>query len=394
MASKKNNLTASSLFPMLMLVFILCGFHTYGQDSTDTKQHLELLHQADSLMASYKFEKALQILATSDVEDLAILLRIGQCQYRLGASEAAIIPYERVLLLDSANSTALNQLGQLYARKGDYEKAMESYRVLVHQDAENSYYSKQVGLMASRAGDKMYGIKWLSKALVLNPSDTEASLALGTILLDFQNYVLVDSIVREALVLEPSFKPLLVLKAKSAFEQKKYSEVIPVVNDLVEQSDTTALYARLLGVSYFHLGEYRNVITYMTYLLGNNYDYDWIYYYMGIASRELGDHPVAIDWFKLAAQKSMSDNTRIYYSQLGQSYEDVGDYQRAIGAYRAAYNYSKEGILLYHLARNYDVYYKDKATALTYYQKYLESDDTTRLAKEYAKKRVQDMGIF
>jgi tetratricopeptide (TPR) repeat protein len=150
----------------------------------------------------------------------------------------------------------------------------------------------------------------------------------------------------------------------------------------------------MLGVSYHHVKDYSNVVTCMNYLLRNRYDFDWIYFYMGVAFRELGDVPASVRWLKLAAQKSISDNTKIYYSQLGQSFEDMGNYEEAIRAYRTAYNYSKDGVLLYHLARNYDVYYEDKATAALYYQKYLESDDTIRLAREYARKRMQDMGHF
>jgi hypothetical protein len=40
------------------------------------------------------------------------------------------------------------------------------------------------------------------------------------------------------------------------------------------------------------------------------------------------------------------------------------------------------------------MYYKDKTTALAYYEKYLESDDTIRKAREYARSRMQDMGKF
>ncbi|HKZ36146.1 MAG TPA: tetratricopeptide repeat protein, partial [Chryseolinea sp.] len=198
----------------------------------------------------------------------------------------------------------------------------------------------------------------------------------------------------QALAVDPQFKPLLLLSARSAFDQQQYERVINTIHTLLEKSDTTALHARLLGVSYFHLHEYNKLITCMQFLLKNRYQSEWIYYYMGVAYRELGDVSASIDWFKQAVEKSISENTTTYYSELGKSYEEVGNHQEAIRAYRAAYNYSKEGILLYHLARNYDIYYKDKTTALAYYQKYLESDDTIRLAKEYARKRMQDMGVF
>jgi tetratricopeptide (TPR) repeat protein len=323
-----------------------------------------------------------------------ILLRIGQCNFTLGASAAAMHPYERVLQIDSLHATALNQLGQLYARAGDFDKAFAIFLRLARLDPRNSYYCKQAGSMATRAGNIAAAKFWFQKARELNPVDVEASVALGNILMTMELYGAVDSLVHQSLSVDPGFKPLLLLRARSAFEQQHYETVIITINSLLERTDTTALYARLLGVSYFYLHDYEKLIPCMAFLLKNMYDYEWIYYYMGVASRELGNVQVSITWFKMAIDKSISENTTIYYSQLGQSYEETGDHQQAIRAYRAAYNYSNDGILLYHLARNYDVYYKDRTTAAMYYQKYLESEDTTRLAKEYSRKRMQDMGHF
>jgi len=379
----------------LILCFSSLAFVATSQ-STDSIFHLQtkLIIEADSLIRNYKFEKALNLLAKGDTLNIDILLRIGQCNFRLGASEAAIRPYERILKMDSTNLSALNQLGQLYARDGDFGKAFTSFAQLIKLDPTNSYYYRQAGSMASRLEDKTSAKKLFNKALNLNPADTESSLALGNILMELEEYESVDSIAQQALAVEPRFKPMLILSAKSAFEQQHYESVIITINHLLEKSDTTALYARLLGISYFNLKEHEKLMTCMSYLLKNRYDYEWIYYYMGVSSRELGDVYASLQWFRLAAQKSISENTKTYYSELGKSYEKLGDYQGAIRAYRAAYNYSKDGILLYHLARNYDIYYKDKTLALEYYEKYLESDDTIRLAREYARKRMQDMGKF
>jgi tetratricopeptide (TPR) repeat protein len=380
---------------IIFCTFLICAVSTRAQDveSIGNPQN-ELIRRADSLIANYKFENALNILSKGDSMNVEILHRIGQCNFRLGASSATIIPYERILQIDSVNVIALNQLGQLYARDGDFSKALSTFLRLTALDPDNSYYCKQAGSMAARMSETTIAKFWFKKALNYNPADVEASLALGNILMETEEYESVDSIAQQALALDPQFKPILLLSAKSAFEQHQYESVIIIINGLMKKSDSSSLYARMLGVSYFHLKDYENVTVCMSYLLKNRYEHEWIYYYLGVASRELGDVPASINWFRMAGEKSISENTKIYYSELGRSYEANGDYQGAIKAYRAAYNYSRDGILLYHLARNYDVYYKDKATALAYYKKYLQSDDTIRLSKEYAKKRMQDMGDF
>lgn len=82
------------------------------------------------------------------------------------------------------------------------------------------------------------------------------------------------------------------------------------------------------------------------------------------------------------------------YTQLATSYESLKDFKSAIKYYKAAYESSKSDILLYHLARNYDVYYKDKSQAITYYKRYLSSDDTIRIAREYTRLRLDELSVY
>src|SRR5437868_2072471 len=81
-----------------------------------------IISKADSLVANYQFEKALEVLSQGDTLITEVLLRIGNCNLRLGASRSAIRPFEKVLDMDSTNLAALNQLGQLYLREGDFNK--------------------------------------------------------------------------------------------------------------------------------------------------------------------------------------------------------------------------------------------------------------------------------
>jgi tetratricopeptide (TPR) repeat protein len=382
------------LFCSILFRFALITCSAQNIDSISNKQRDSIVVEAETLMANYKFQKALDILAKADSTDIAILLRIGQCNFRLGASSAAIHPYERVLKMDSSNLTALNHLGTLYSRNGDFAKALACFKRLVEVDSFNSYHYKQAGLMAAKLGSTIHAKFWFQRALNLNPMDTEASLALGNTLMEMEQYQSVDSIVQLALAVDPRFKPLLLLKAKSEFEQKNYHSVIVTTNGLLEKSDTIALHAKLLGESYFHLGEYNKMFPWMQFLLKNQYDYEAIYFYMGVAFREVGDIPGSVEWFKLAVKKSMSVNLKIYYSELAEAFEQLGNHGEAIRALRAAYDYSKDDIFLYKLARLYDLYYKDKTTALVYYEKYLESNDTIKRTKEFARKRMQEMGKF
>jgi tetratricopeptide (TPR) repeat protein len=157
------------------------------------------------------------------------------------------------------------------------------------------------------------------------------------------------------------------------------------------KGDTIPVYARLLGISYFQLDKHEEVIPWMKYLLKSKQQAEWVYYYMGVSYQQLNMPDTAISYLNKAIEKGISDNISTYYTQLAMSYENIKDFKSAIKYYKAAYESSKSNILLYHLARNYDVYYKDKAQAISYYKRYLSSDDTIKIAREYTRYRLDQL---
>src|SRR5258706_5530550 len=146
-----------------VLRFVLAAFCWFGVVATAAQTmdsaafaRQQMIRRSDSLMGIYQFEKALSVLNTmSDTLDSNVLLRIGQCNFRLGLSRGAMLPYKQVLKLDSTNVTALNQLGQLFARDGEFSKALECYLRLIALDSSNSYYYQQSASMAVKSEDKL-----------------------------------------------------------------------------------------------------------------------------------------------------------------------------------------------------------------------------------------------
>jgi tetratricopeptide (TPR) repeat protein len=381
------NLNPSSMKNLFTVLACFVSAIALAQDN-------EVIRRADSLMSNQQYQKALAILEKSDSSSLPVVMRMAQCSNAIGASRAAIKLYEKALLIDSDNVTALSHLAQLYVRDFNPKMAMICYYSLIRLDSTNGFYYKQAGNVSLMIEDEPGARVWYQTALELNAADQEAALGLAVLLLEDEHFAETDSVITRALRFDPASRPLRLLKARSAYAQHNYDLAISVINNILENSDTTQMYARLLGTSYFQAKQYSAAVPCMNFLLRAGQQDDRIFYYLGVEARERGDINSSVTYFRKAAELSMSENTSIYFSHLGQSYEDLKDYPKAIKAYRDAYNHSGKGILLYHLARNYDTYYRDKDVAFKYYEKYLESADTVRKAKEYARKRLQDMGKF
>ncbi|MBI1770610.1 MAG: tetratricopeptide repeat protein [Bacteroidetes bacterium] len=365
--------------PLLPFLFIAVSLSINAQG----------LKEANELIENFQFEKALQVLVQlNDSTDIHIPLQSGYCYSRLGNYKSAIENYKQALQIDSLNRISLNQLGQIYSRTNQYALAEDCYKKLIYIDSLNSFYFKQYAALAASTNYDSLAAMLYFKTLKLNPRDIESYSSLGNILLEGENYYQLDSLIGRALFVDSLQSSILLLKAKSELAQHKYKKVIVTVKKILEWNDTQPIHARLLGISYFQLNEYAKVVECMNYLLLSGVKSEWVYYYLGASYRELNDLPKSIDAMSKAIEGGISENIGVYYSQLAKAYEESKDYKNAIHYYQAAYEKSKTKILLYHLARNYDVYFKDKSSAIAYYKRYLASDDTIKLAREYSRRRL------
>lgn len=348
----------------------------------------------DGLINSYQFEQALrEMQATPDSTSINIIQRRAYCYLRLGAFGDAIRTYRKALSLDSTNQNTLMQLAQLYGKNNQYAEAAAHYEKLISIDSTNSYYFKQYGIAASQANDFVMAISNLRQAVQLNPRDIESQILFGNLLLEIEQYELADSVLQNASFSNRS-PQLRLLSAKAKLGLEKYEDVISITESLLEKGDTIPVYARLLGVSYFQLSNYKKVIPFMQFLLNQRMEADWIYYYLGVSYQQVGATDSAIVYLNKAIDKGISENIGNYYTQLASSYEQKKDFKSAIRYYKAAYETSKSDIVLYHLARNFDVYYKDKTQAIAYFKRYLNSDDTIRLAREYSRLRLDELSTL
>jgi tetratricopeptide (TPR) repeat protein len=372
-------------FVIAMLLFITRALCAQNPSADD------ILRDADSLMNNYQFESALARLESSeDTVNINLLKRKGYCHSRLGNYSEAILAYERILKLDSTNREGLYHLGQLYSDTDEYQQAASCYQALIQLDSTNSLYYKQYAAAAARVNDIAVAIGSYFKAVQLNPRDLDGYAKFANLMMDAEQYEFVDSMLTNVLSTRENTQ-LRLLLARAKLGQDKHKEVVANVERILSTNDTTMTSVRMLGISYFHLEQYAKVIRCMQYLLRKEIKADWIYYFLGTSYQQVGDPIKAIEYLNLAVEEGISDNIGTYYTQLASAYEEARDFKNAIRNYKAAYETTRTDILLYHLARNYDVYYKDKTQAQIYYRKYLDSGDTIRLAQEYSRQRLNTL---
>jgi len=383
-------------------LFILCLFSIASfkqvlsqslNQNVDTTNNCEL---GITYFSNYQFKQAITFLNKcyqKDTNNIECLKKIALSNYKLGMLKEAKKNYFNILDNDSSNLIAINQLAVIYSTEGKYNKSIHQYKKLILLDSTNSFYYKQIGFLFFKMGELENSIHHLERAANINSNDITIITKLSNIYLKLKLYSKAKNMLEKGLALDATNIHLLSTKTKIVYDEKDYKSVVNVIDQILQiQKDTSVYMMKLLGISYFHLEKYKKSISTLEKAIKNEQESEAIYYYLGLAYRINDDFEKSVYYFEQAINKGITDNISTYYTNLAITYEEDKNFQESIKAYQAAYKSSKNKILLYHLARNYDSYYKNKKTALHYYEKYLALNDTGNIElKGYAKHRITEL---
>ncbi|MGB0167594.1 MAG: tetratricopeptide repeat protein, partial [Luteibaculum sp.] len=381
---------------LILCLLLLAFVGSKPLQSQETSDSTAICALAKDYLTNYQYEKALNALDScpnADSNNVEFLGKKAFCELQLGWLKKAEATYLKILELDTLALAARNQLAGLYLKRNQLDKALRQYKKLVNIDSTNSYYYKRLGDISLKMGEVASAINFYDYSLYQNAKDLEVISTLVKIYQGLELYAQADSLINQGLALDSSDTELILYQAKAAYKLKRYDEVLNCAEKILGNSrDTSTYLLKLLGVANFHESNYALSIKMLEKLIDQKADSEIIHYYLGLGYRELGNAQKSIMHFNLAISLGVSDYLATYYTNLAITLEEMGDHQAAIRAYQAAYKSSKDEILLYHLARNYDAYYKNKETALRYYKMYLASNDTDNVAfNDYSKYRISEL---
>jgi len=381
---------------ILLIVGFLCFTFQIVFSQEEISEIDSLSNKASEYLENYRFDKALDIysdLYLKDSLNLSLLAKIGSCNYKLGRYSKAKKAYSALVDKDSLNTSALNQLGVIYNKEQNYNKALDSYVRLVNIDSTNSYYYRMLGSMHYKCNNILGAIASYETCLSYNKENLSVVADLSGIYTQLKDYERADTMLSVGLEQDSCNLRLLRSKARLKFATKKYDELLKVAEKIVYLRQDTNLYmVNLMGIANFRLKNYAESIEFMEKMIDAGQDTDMIHYYLGIAYRNEKKIDSSIEHFEKAIELGESKYMATFYTNLGISKEEKGTYMESIKAFQTAYKKSESKVLLYHLARNYDLYYKDKNTALTYYESYISSNDSVNVTLNgYSKHRISQL---
>ena len=290
---------------------------------------------------------------------------------------------------DSANTDVYVQLASIYDQQQQLPKAIKYYTILNKMLPDNPIYYRKNANLYKGYGDRLESFRLFGKANKLNPRDVLTLKGLAELAIGNEQMLMADSLITVALELDSMDIRMNYLLARSKYKQKQYYEVTEVFDRIRGQVDLSSYYNKMLGYSYLQIDSIDLAISKFQLSLVDENNPEKLHYYLATAYEKKGNMDGAMEHYEKAVKSSISPDLDLYHRNVGRLSLKQNKHKKAFEAYKDAYKYGEDPVLLYYLAAAADNYYKDKSIAIGYYKKYIKSNHNHTEYKDYAEKRVR-----
>ena len=324
-----------------------------------------------------------------DSNNVACLRILAEAAYRSG-DQATAKQYLHVLeKKDSTNTSVYVQLASIYEQQLQLPRAVKYYTLLNKMKPDNPLYFRKNANLYKEYGDRLESFRLFAQANKLNPRDVLSLKGLAELSIGNEQMELADSLINVALELDSMNIGINYLFAKSKYKQKQYYEVTEVFDKIRGQVDLNSYYNKMMGYAYLQIDSVDLAISKFQLALVDDNNPEKLHYYLATAYEKKGNLNGAMQHYEKAVESGVSSDLDLYHRNVGRLALKNNNYKKALSAYKDAYKYGEDPVLLYYMAAASDHYYKDKSIAIGYYKKYLKSGHSHIEYMDYAKKRVR-----
>ncbi|UKT64468.1 tetratricopeptide repeat protein [Pedobacter mucosus] len=330
----------------------------------------------------------------TDLKDFKVITQIAYCYLMGGNTIEAEKLYLKANLLQPQNLQVLFNLANISTRRGYIEKSKTYLKEVVKLDSTNfNAYIQLAGLYQEVFSFQK--LQYLKSANKINPLDADVVFDMSEIYMKMGMYGLVSNILKPALETDSNNIQLLKIKLPLLLVTSKLDDAILTGEKLFTLGDSSTYVLNNLGKVYYTKKEFQKAIYYFKKVsLSATDDNEALFYNMALCYRGLKDYLTAAEYFKKAINAGISKNTIVYYTKMGESYEQAEKFESAAATYKKGVFFDNDGSLLYILAQIYDKKLNQKSNALTTYAQVLKSLPDTegnKPAKEYITKRIEEL---
>jgi tetratricopeptide (TPR) repeat protein len=345
------------------------------------------------LFQDQQFDEALNYLSPvlqTDSANLPVLNYAGYAYYMSDNEAGARACYTYMLKVDSNSTTALHYLVLLNELNEPAVARKYSQRLIDLQPRKAAWW-RVTGELWGRLQRPDSALVFLDKAYELAPGDVKTVTALGNLLCDAKTYGRADSIVDLALQKDSMNVSLLKIRVRSAYQQKQYAAVLAPGEKLLKLKEPSVNSLEWLALAYYELKQYSMSIHVCESMLDMGLELEAVYYYEALAEAKLKDYNNSNELLHKALAKAKSATIEWYYDKLGDNFESMRNYKKAVAHYDTAYYLFRDPLTLYACGRIAESELHDMVMARQYYRRYLAlakpASDEEKKAYGYVKQR-------
>ncbi|UII24013.1 tetratricopeptide repeat protein [Fulvivirga ligni] len=221
------------------------------------------------------------------------------------------------------------------ADKDNYKEAIPLYKQAIQLNNNIATYHNQLGLALLETEDYYGAVAEFSRALEIDPVLAVAKNNLGYAKMHFGDFKAAIVDINEAIRLDGENASFYSNRANCYLNFDEYDSALLDYKMVIQLDSTTFFGYYNLAMSYYHLENYDSAI--MNFDKSERaklYAPGDLFNYRGICNYNLENYEGAVADFQKATK---SDEPELmYFSNLGQTYSEIGDSKKAIVAYNEA----------------------------------------------------------
>jgi tetratricopeptide (TPR) repeat protein len=322
-----------------------------------------------------QFDEAINYLMpilSRDSNNKQVLGYLGYANYMDDKGSTAEVFYQRIYTLDSNNIPAIRYLALLNDNKRPGIAKVYTLRLTLLQPGKAIHF-RNMGDLLKRTDQKDSALSYYSHAYELDPLDSRNAAGLAEELIDMKAFSRADSVLEVQLAYDSLNISLLKLRVRASYEEKEYTHALTPGERLIRLNEVSLNSMTQLALSYYLLKKYNDCIRVCEYMLQNDLQSESIYYYEAKAYANLGSFSKSNELLEVCVAKAISTTAESYFYNLGQNYESLHQYRKAVAQYDTAYYLFKNPVMAYNCGRIYEVNLQNRAMAQKYYSIYLRT---------------------
>jgi len=226
------------------------------RDASDALVRI-LQDQARATVQSGDYLKALAPLTEAEKyapDNPAVQFELGTVELQLSLWENAVESFQRTLQLRSNEPLALYNLGRAFMGQSRFEEAHQQFARYVEARPDDASGHCALGMTLAALERVPEARQQFQQSIALAPEQTESYYRLGLVDLESGDLDAATKNLREVLTRDSKHNGALSALGRVAFEQKRYSEAIDLLQRAIASDDSLREAHYYLGLTFARIG--------------------------------------------------------------------------------------------------------------------------------------------